>query len=453
MKLHSFKLLGVVAAMACAGIAQGAVTDQEAQQLKSTLTPVGAERAGNADGSIPAWSEAGVTPPAGYKSGDARPDPFASEKPVLTITAKDINSNAARLSDGVKALLEKYPDSFRVNVYPTHRTATLPQWVYDNTFRNATSAKTTNGGNSVEGAYGGIPFPIPKTGAEAMWNHRLSYAGSTTTTTYLNYTGTADGKLVIPSRGYNKVQWPYYDPKTPWHADFKGPFMELRNMQTEPAFKSGEALLVHETLDRGRSAWQYFPGQRRVRKAPTVGYDTPNDVNSGQEYYDEAFLFWGELDRYDWKLVGKKEMYIPYNTNGWQNLPADKQYSKHHINPESFRWELHRVWVVEGTLAAGKRHVVPKRRYYLDEDTWGAVMHEGWDAEGKIWRVGMGMPHIVWEGPYVLTNQPWTTYNIQTGTWVVGAPADYSNGPYYRQLDKLPATAFTPESLAAEGVR
>ncbi|WP_297837175.1 DUF1329 domain-containing protein [Pseudomonas sp.] len=453
MTQRIFKLLGVVAAMATISLAHAAVTPEEAQLLKSTLTPVGAERAANASGSIPAWSDAGIKPPPGYKSGDPRTDPFANEKPILTITAKDVAANASKLSDGAKALLAKYPDTFRINVYPTHRTATLPQWVYDNTFRNATSAKTTNGGNSIQGAYGGIPFPIPKTGAEAMWNHRLSYAGSSTTTTYMNYTGTADGKMVVSSRGYNKVQWPYYDPNTPWHADFSGPFMMLRNMQTEPAFKSGEALLVYETLDRGRSAWQYFPGQRRVRKAPTVGYDTPSDINSGQEYYDESFLFWSELDRYDWKLVGKQEMYIPYNTNGWHSLPADQQYSKHHINPDSFRWELHRVWVVEATLAPGKRHVVPKRRFYLDEDTWSVVMHEGWDAEGKLWRVGMGMPHIVWEGPYVLTNQPWMTYNIQSGSWVVGAPADFANGPYYRQLDKIPATYFTPESLAGEGVR
>lgn len=197
---------GALAAATLAAPALAAVTADEAQKLKTTLTPVGAERAGNADGSIPAWSEAGVKPPAGYKSGEPRPDPFPNDKPVLRIGAKDIDAHAARLTEGTKALLRKYPDSYRVDVYPTRRTATLPAWVYENTFRNATSAKTKNDGNAVEGAYGGIPFPIPKTGAEAMWNHRLSYAGSSTTTTYVNYTGTADGKLVVPSKGFNKVQ-------------------------------------------------------------------------------------------------------------------------------------------------------------------------------------------------------------------------------------------------------
>lgn len=453
MSKHKVSMMTMAVAMALASVAHAAVTADEAQKLKTTLTPVGAERAANADGSIPAWSGTGIKPPAGYKSGTPRQDPFAQEKPVLTIKAKDADANSEKLSDGVKALLKKYPETFRLDVYPTHRTATLPQWVYDNTFKNATSAKTKNGGNAIEGAYGGIPFPIPKTGAEAMWNHRLAYSGYTTSTYYLNYTGTPEGKVVVVAKGYKKSQWPYYDPSKQWSPDFTGPFSKLRVWQTDPPFKAGEMLLIHDTLDSGRSAWQYFPGQRRVRKAPTVSYDTPDDIASGQQNFDETFMFYGDLDRYDWKLVGKKEMYVPYNTNRWQSLSPEKQYANHHLNPDAFRWEKHRVWVVEATLAAGKRHVVPKRRFYLDEDTWGVVLNEGWDAEGKIWRLGMAMPHIVWEGPYVLTSLPWINHNLQTGSWVVGGPPDFANGGLEQQIDKLPVTYFTPEALAGEGVR
>ncbi|NVD69598.1 DUF1329 domain-containing protein [Duganella sp. BJB1802] len=453
MNKKPIQWLAVALAMACSNLSHAGVSAEEAQKLKTTLTPVGAERAGNADGSIPAWNDVAVKVPPGYKSGERRPDPFPGEKPVQTITAKDIDANAARLSEGVKALLRKYPDSFRLEVYPSHRVATLPQWVNDNTFRNATSARTKNGGNAIEGAYGGIPFPIPKTGAEVMWNHLLTYVGPSTTTNYLNYTGTAEGKHVIPSKGLTKILMPYYDPKKAWTPNFSEPYMMMRVWQTDPPFKAGEALLIYDTLDRGRTAWQYLPGQRRVRKAPTIGYDTPDDINSGQQYFDEAFMFFGGLDRYDWKLVGKQEMYIPYSTNRWQNLPEEKQYDKHHINPDAFRWEKHRVWVVEATLAAGKRHVVPKRRYYLDEDTWAIVLSDGWDADGKIWRVGMSMPQVMLEGPFVLANQPWILYNLQAGTWVVGSPADFAKGPYYRMGDNLPATYFTPEALAGEGVR
>src|SRR6185503_18298037 len=141
--------------------AQAAVSAHEAAKLKSTLTPVGAEKAGNKASTIPAWDGGLAKAPPGYKNGDVRPDPYADEKPVLSINAKNMVQYADKLTDGVQALMKKYPD-FRIDVYPTHRTAAAPQSVYDNTFRNATQAKTVDGGHGVEGAWGGIPFPIPK---------------------------------------------------------------------------------------------------------------------------------------------------------------------------------------------------------------------------------------------------------------------------------------------------
>ena len=52
--------------------AQAAVSDAEAQQLNSTLTPLGGERAGNADGSIPAWDSGFKQVPAGVSPAEAR---------------------------------------------------------------------------------------------------------------------------------------------------------------------------------------------------------------------------------------------------------------------------------------------------------------------------------------------------------------------------------------------
>jgi len=455
MKHQFHRSIAVVAALVCSStqVAHAAVSVDEAQKLKTTLTPLGAERAGNATGTIPAWTGGYTTVAPGYKTGDLRPDPFGSDKVVSTITAKDADKQGDKLSDGTKALLKKYPDSFRLEIYPTRRSAALPQWVYDNTFRNATSAKTKNGGIAIEGAYGGTPFPIPMDGAEAMWNHRLTFSGTTSTLSFANYTGTADGKQVLVSKGANHFYWPYYDPATPWNANFTGAYVQVRVATTDPAFKSGESLLFIDSLDRPRQAWQYFPGQRRVRKSPTVCCDTPNDINSGQEYFDEGFMWSGDLDRYNWKLVGKQEMYIPYNNNRWIGLPTEKRYASHHVEPSSIRWELHRVWIVEATLAEGKRHVIPKRRFYLDEDTWAAVLSEGWDADGKLWRFGMGVPSVVSEGPFVHGNFPWFNHNLQTGTWVNGGAADPEKKAIFKQLPKLPATFFTPDALSGEGVR
>ncbi len=431
---------------------QAAVSSEEAAKLKTVLTPLGAERGGNKEGTIPAWDGGYTKVPAGYQSGTMLPDPFADEKPLYSISTKNMAQYSDRLSEGVKALLSKYPDSFRLDVYPTHRTAAAPQWVYDNTLKNATRAKTKDGGVWMEAAYGGIPFPIPKDGFEAMWNHKLAWVGTTTVTYYQNFVGLPDGKRVLAAQGINRVQFPYYDPSK--SADsFTGVYKQLRVTQTNPPYKAGETFLLLDAVDRSRQAWQYLVGQRRVRKAPTIGYDTPDDITSGQQNYDEAFMFLGDLDRYEWKLLGKKEVYIPYNNQKLYATPTDQQFAPHHLNPDIVRWELHRVWVVEGALAPGKRHTMPKRRIYLDEDTWGAILADAYDAHGSLWHAAVSMPVIVPDGPFVAPYFFWTTFNVLSGGWVTGSGPNYENGPFMKVVDRLPMGFFTPEALAGEGVR
>jgi hypothetical protein len=60
----------------------------------------------------------------------------------------------------------------------------------------------------------------------------------------------------------------------------------------------------------------------------------------------------------------------------------DKKLMPKHINPACERWELHRVWVVEATRKDGVRHAQKKRRYYIDEDTFGAAVYDAWDDSG-----------------------------------------------------------------------
>ena len=176
--------------------------------------PIGAEKAGNKDGTIPEYTGGLTTPPAGYQKGsDIRPDPFAGEKPRLTITGKDMAAHADKLTEGTKELLKRYA-TMRVDVYPTHRTVLVPQRILDNTQKNATGAKTIEGGLGVEDVLAGYPFPIPKTGYEVMWNHLLRYSGlalqraSTTT-------GTSTPPACRPShRPATAIYaWPIYDPE------------------------------------------------------------------------------------------------------------------------------------------------------------------------------------------------------------------------------------------------
>ncbi|MFH0725579.1 MAG: DUF1329 domain-containing protein [Pseudomonadota bacterium] len=431
-----------------AGFAE--VSEQEAAKLKSTLTPLGAEKAGNKEGTIPAWEGGYTTVPPGYKSGDVRPDPFEKEKPLYSITAKNMDQYAEKLAEGAKDLLKKH-STFRIDVYPAHRTAAAPQCVYDGTFKNATRAKTTENGLSFEGAYNGIPFPIPKNGNEAMWNHVLAWRGVALFIPFRNYLVTTGGKAVLTAEAEDNEQYPNYQCDVPIEQWNKKTWY-FRQIQTAPAFKSGETILAQDDWTQGgRQNWQYLTGQRRVRRAPSISYDTPDFVNSGHNYFDEVFVFNGMLDRYDWKIVGKQEMIIPYNCNSFFHKKDNEVMGEKHLNSDYLRWELHRVWVVEATLASGKRHAVPKRRFYLDEDTWKAVMCDGWDGQNQLWRFIMTVPLLAMEVPAVSTFTQ-AVYNLQTGAY--GVNILFNEMP--KQMEAVPPrpdSFFTPDALAGSGVR
>lgn len=432
--------------------AHAAVSAEEAAKLKTTLTPMGAERAGNKEGTIPAW-EGGLTKaPAGYKNGDPRPDPFPADKPVLSIDAKNMDQHAARLSDGVKALMKKHP-GFRVEVYPTRRTAGAPQYVYDNTFRNATRAKLIDNGQGVEGAFGGIPFPIPKDAYEVILNHRLAWWGVNLQTPLRVWVMTPDGKRSMASGGTQTFRRVYYDPDL--SADrFDGYYMLGKFAASEPGSKAGEAILAHDGVNASapRGLWQYLVGQRRVRKAPSVGYDTPDAVTSGIGLFDEAFNLFGPIDKHELKLVGKKELYVPYNNNRAALAKVADLVTPNHLNPSLVRWELHRVWEVEATLAAGKRHVAAKRKYYIDEDSWQILLFDGWDAKGELWRTNFTLTLTAPDIPAVLGNVFWGGYDLQTGAYYLNL-ATNELPVQMKVLPKLDRGFFSPEELANESTR
>jgi len=451
MKKHNLLLAAFTGAVLQALAAQAAVTPEEASQLKSSLMPLGGERAGNKEGSIPAWEGGATKVPAGWKQGDLRPDPFAGEKPTLQITGKNADQYGDRLSDGVKALLKKHP-GFRIDVYPSHRTAAAPAWLYENTFKNATRAKTKDGGMSIEGAHGGIPFPIPKDAYEVMWNHLTTWNGQAAEYGARIHIVQPDGKAVLATQIKQDRQWPYYSDRSA--EKFDGDYQLFRQIQVAPPFKAGESLLVRDPLDmanKGRQAWQYLLGQRRVRRAPTIGFDTPDSVASGQGYFDEAFVFNGSLEMYQWRLIGKKEMLVPYNDNRLYSYKEADLIAGGHVNPDAMRWELHRVWVVEATLAPGKRHVVQKRRFYVDEDSWHALLADGWDAQGQLWRTQVGIPFVAPDGPGVFLIS-FANYNLLTGGWVLSTIWNEAD-PKYKLVEPKPDSYFTPDSLAGQGVR
>jgi hypothetical protein len=433
---------------------RAAVSPQEAEQLKSTLTPTGAERAGNKDGSIPAWTGGVTTPAPGYKPGEARPDPFKDERPLFSITAANYKDYADKLPEGQKALFEKYPD-YRMDIYSSHRTAALPQRIYDNIFANATRAQAAPDGIAygVTGAVGGIPFPIPKNGTEAVWNHLLAFWGPAREDNIRNYVVSSDGTVELSNQFHELVDFPYYYPDaTP--ESFGDYYFLRRELSDEPPGLAGRGYLLWEANNVAThpvQAWQYLPRERRVRKSPLLSYDTPTPDGGGIESFDDYYIFSGSPDRYDFKLLGKREMYVPYNNNRFHATPIADITGRQHANPDTLRYELHRVWVVDGTLAPDKHHLVPHRRLYLDEDSWFAVYSDQWDADGHLWKFSHGTMYLVPDLPAIVLASEFI-YDLEAGAYVFAFAFNNEREPY-KLVPPHSAHDFAPETLATEGVR
>jgi hypothetical protein len=437
-------------ALTGASMALAGVTAQEAARLNGDLTPMGAERAGNKDATIPAWTGGYTTPIPGFQNGGRRGDPFANEKPLYSVTAENMAQHLGKLNEGTQALLKKYPKTFRVDVYKTHRTAAAPKWLYENTLKNATSATIENG--VVKNAFGGIPFPIPQSGEEVIANHRLHWRGEAWQAVTRGYLVTAAGQRVLSVEGLGDWQMPYY---AQGEADkFDGTYFYTRIVNSGPPVRAGEAITGHNNLDEDRSAsWVYLTGQRRIRKLPHACCDTPTPATSGVASFDEVNVFLGQTARFDWKIVGKKEILIPYNSNRLHTPTKDSDVLlANHLNPDHVRWELHRVWVVEATLKAGQRHQAPKSRYYLDEDTWVAVLSDRWDANGQLWKTGWAHPVVMPDIPATAPMQQWGFNDLISGAW-------YASGVYnevskhHRIVPRRSDAEFSPDAMAARGVR
>lgn len=425
-------------------LGHAAPTAEEIKQLGTTLTPWGAEMAGNKEGTIPPYTGGVTNPPKVDYATGVLPDPFAADKVQFSINAKNMDKYADKLAVGVQEMLKKYP-TFRIDVYPTRRSVSYPKEVLDNTTKNATRCALKDDGETLDvsnGCRGGIAFPIPKTGKEVMWNQKTAYAGAGKVRQVDSHMAKPSGEIVQLLQ-----MWAYEDNQL-YDPDVKKPTRHwgLRSEYFGPTRLAGQGTLIFDSLEKGgRRAWSYQPSTKRVRLAPDLAGDTPAALNGGAHVYDEVNLFSGAMDRFEWKIIGKKEMFIPYNTYKMflgGECSVQKMYTPLHVNPECLRWELHRVWHVQGTLKEGKRHVYGKRDYYLDEDSWGGGIGDSSDLNGKPYRVlWVGLrPDYVKHAPAVEVTP--AAFDLTSGTYAMPM------GVKMWSLDKpMPAGSLTPESL------
>lgn len=445
--------LMALASLGLSGAALAKVSADEAGRLGQDLTPVGAERNGNAAGTIPAWNGGLSAAPDGWTPGAQEIDPFPGDKPLFTITAQNMAEHEQFLSDGQKALLTTYPDSYKLPVYPSRRTAAYPQWIYEKLKENALNATLIEDGNGVRNTIATSPFPIPKDGLEVVWNHILRFRGEQVLFRSAFASPTANGDFTPIMTEYS-YYFAYSEPGAKLE-DIDNKIFYLKTRILSPAKLAGTLNLVHETLDQIRSprqAWRYESGERRLRRTPNLAYETDLPNSESQRSVDQKDLYNGAPNQYDWTLQGKRELYVPYNA--YRLHSKDRQYGDivkaNHINQDHTRYELHRMWVVEGNLRTGMPHIYKKRRFYVDEDSWHILLTEEFDTKDQLWRVSEAHPIVYYSVPALWTTLE-TTYDLRNKRYFVDGLDNQE--PPYNFSPNFNASDFTTSSARREARR
>ena len=429
-----------------------AATPEQAAGLGGAeLTPLGAERAGNADGSIPAWTGGITAPPAGYDPDRQHTDPFADDPVLFRISTANVDQFADKLSEGQQALLRAYPDSWQLHVYPTRRSASYPDWVYAAVKANAVTARVVREGKGgVLDANVSSPFPIPNSGVEVIWNHNLRWRGIRVSRTFGQAAVTRKGRYTV-TLALQDWALPYGAlPGTTLRDKFPNMLLALKSKTIQPGLLAGNGALTLEPIDQTadpRKTWQYNRALRRIVRLPNVAHDFPAFDTDNLRTVDEFDMFNGSPEHYEWRLLGKRELYIPYNAYRLHSSAAGYGdiIQQRHINPELVRYELHRVWVVEGILKPGMKHIYSRRVFYLDEDSWQIAVADNYDQDGKLWRTSEAHALNYYQVPV-----QWSTlevyYDLKAQRYLVSG-LDNQRNPY-RFSEQADPREFSPNALS-----
>jgi hypothetical protein len=431
------------------------------RHLTQDLTPLGGQRAASASGLVPAWTGGVTAPPAGWSPGMPPPDLFADEAPLFTVTAQNMAQYAKMLSAGQILMLQRYgSNGFKMNVYPSHRTAAAPQYVYDNTALNVTRAQPVESGldRGFTGAVGGTPFPILSddpnvAGLQAIWNHELRFEGEYYATTRAAF-AVGNGQRVLTS-GFSAYNWsPYYDPKITPETYAGYYFRADLDFVAPPNIAGGkfQASYSSQPYRYSDSTYEYLTGLGRVRQLPKSEYDTPSGLANNIINYDELYIFGGPPDRYDWKLVGKEEMIVPYNIHKLMMAQPDEILQDNMLNSDLIRWEVHRCHVVEAHLKPGAREPSPFRRFYIDEDTWVILQGDLYDDQSNYWKWAMIFLQVHPDLPGTTYVGEWH-FNFQSEQYLCNLQLYNGPGPLKAGLSYAPLSnsQFDPQSLVNSG--
>lgn len=453
MRISKILPTGLLAvSLLAAPLLHAQVSAEQAAHLGKDLTPLGAEQAGNAAGTIPPWTGGLAKHGEGLDTAGGYDDPFGADKPLFSISRANLEQHRKLLSPGQAAMLERYPQSWKLQVYPTRRSASYPAKVYAAAKANATTAKLIESGNGIADFQTATPFPIPQSALEVLWNHLARYRGDSAKRFYAQAVPQVTG-------GYFMTQIEdqfLFNPNASDYSKGDGNILfYFRQSVLAPARLAGTELLVHETLNQvkePRLSWLYAAGQRRVRRAPNVAYDSPGTASEGMRTTDNFDMFSGAPDKYDWTLMGKQEMYVPYNN--YRLAAKTNKYSDivkiGHVNPDLLRYELHRVWHVRANLKPGQRNIYKQRDMYFDEDSYQLLVVDHFDGQDKLWRLGESYSINYYDQPLIWSKGD-AVYDLMGGRYVIGILSNEEPATQFNLA--LKPSEFTPAQLRRDGVR
>lgn len=455
-RIKAFIVASLAAAITSSALA--GVPPEVADRLGKDLTPMGSQKSGNKDGSIPEWSGGLQSPPANvtYKVGDRHPDPYPDDKTLFTITAANHEQYKKNLGEMPLAMFKAYADTYKMNVYPGRRSCAQPAAVYEAVKHNALNSAGSPDGAGLSGAIRSTAFPVPSVGQEIMWNHKLKFRNFKVTRQYV---------AAVPTRGGDYTPYVVQDEVLQHYSDpTKNDVSELGNISLRyishtiaPARSAGNVVMVHETINQAegsRKAWVYSPGTRRVRRAPDISYDNPGTNTDGLQTVDSLGGYNGATDRYDWTYIGRQEIYAP--ANNYRMAQRNHQYKDiflggGHINQDLPRYELQRAEVIEANIRPNTRHLYPKRKFWVETDAWQVIQTSQYDARGELWRVQEDFGLVYYEVP-VCGGTGSVSYDLNARRYLVGGFTNQETQINFF-ADELNEERYTPDSIRRLGVR